>query len=375
MKSFLSLFYTRPAKTIYLIIIMILAYFVGEYQVNYFKYFSEDKASFINALAQIDSFEYEKSYYFHNTVTDTAEAMVELAMEYPDTFSGKKSKDELMIYYDSIGDKSFAKNLEVLGRVDGLEFAVVNHTKAKVYSNIKEINGLRSGEDIRKYFGESGKNLLIARSCKNPYFATSTYIDFAEDIRDCAEQYADNFDLYIRFGSSEQFDATAQQCRELHFEMRKKIEKLNDTVAICIGCIVAITLLQLIVTGKQEPGGKTYLSLTNKIPVDLFTAINILVLYCIMALYRTSATVVINHGMELETLWFMRSEEFYISRTKYCAMIFICILINYLCVVKRAYKTGTILTNTYMYPAIKRFIKKTKKDKVKEDTEAGTENP
>ncbi len=369
MKGFLTVFYTRPAKAIYLLIIVILSYFVGEYQVKYFEYFSADKESFINSAAQVDSYDYETSYYFRNTVNNTIEAVVELTMEYPVVFSGEKSEEELMIYFDGIGDRSFAKSIEVLKSVDGLSFAVVNHSKGKVYSSIKEINGVSSGEDIRKYFGESGKNLLVARSCKNPYFATNSYIDFAENIRDCADEYPDNFDLYIRFGSIEQFDSAAEKCRQLHFEMRSKIEKLNNTVAALVICIIAVALLMLIVTGKQEPGGKTYHTAMNRIPNDLLVIIYCIVLHCIIALYRTSATVVINHGMELDTLWFMRSEEFYISRTKYCAIIFICIIINLVCVLKRSYKTGTLLTNTYSYPVISNLLKRLKRKSAEEDKE------
>ena len=372
MKGFLTVFYTRPAKTVYLVVIIILSYFVGDCQVNYFEYFSADKESFINAIAQADSFDYTSSYYFKNTVKNTVESIVKLTMEHPEAFSGEKTEEELTYYFESIGDRAFAKNIEVLKEVKGLSFAVVNHSKGRVYSSLKEINGADSGVSVRKYFGESGENLLIARSCRNPYFATNSFIEFAENIRDCAKVYPDNFDLYIRFGTSDDLNSTAEECRQLHFEMRSKIEKLNDTVGIYIGCIALVALLMLIVTGKQEPKGKTYLTAMNRIPNDLLIVMYVVVIHCRVALYRTSATVIINHGMELETLWFMRSEEFYISRTKYCVMIFIYTVVNLLCVLKRAYKTGTLLSNSYTYPLLSNLIKRIGKsgdEKAAEKTE------
>lgn len=367
MKGFLTLFYTRPAKTFYLIIILVLSFLVGECQVRYFEHFSSDRESFINAITQIDSFEYEKSYFFRNTVTNAIEGVVELAMEYPQAFEQGTTADELISYFDSIGDKKLPDIIRSLKDIKGFRFAVVDHGKGVVYSNIPEINGADSGENVRKSFGEPGKNLLVARSCKNPYFAKNNYIDFADPIRDCAAKYQDNFDLYIRFGSLEEFDERAEVCRQKHFEMRSKIEKLNDSVAICLVSVVLVMLVMLIVTGKHEPKGKTYLTAMNRIPGDLLVVIYAIVLYCIVALYRTSATVVINHGMELDTLWFMRSEEFYISRIKYCVVIIICVVVNLMCVLKRSYKTGILLSNTYLYPLIKNFIKRYSKKKPKEE--------
>ena len=356
MKGFLMLFYTRPAKTVYLIIVLVLSFFVGECHVNYFECFSSDRESFINAVSQIDSFNYEESYYFENTVKEAIEGVVELATGYPEAFESDKTDEELLSYYNSIGDKSFPDIIGKLKDIKGFHFAVVDHSKNIIYSNIDEINLSDSGKDIRSFFGESGKNLLIARSCKNPYFATSSYIEFAEFIRDCAKTHKNDFDLYIRFGSVEDYNARAEECRQMHFKMRSEIEKLNNTVAVYIGFIALITLIMLIVTGKHEPKGKTYLTAMNRIPGDLLIIIHFLVLYCIATLYRTAATVIINHGMELDTFWFMHSENFYITRIKYCVMIFICVLINLLCVLKRSYKTGTILENTYVYPLVKNFI-------------------
>lgn len=369
MKAFLTVFFTRPAKAVYIVIILVLSFFVGECQVRYFEYFTTDKESFINAVTQVDSFDYGTSYYFKNTVINTVEAVVKLTMEYPEIFSGEKSEEELTVYFESIGDRAFIQVMEALRKVRGLSFAVVNHSEGIIYSSVKHINGLDSGVDIRKYFGDSGDNLLIARSCKNPYFATNSFIGFAEDIRDCASEYTDNFDIYIMFGTTESFNSTAEECRKLHFEMRTKIEKLNDTIGLYIGCIAAVTLLLLVVTGKLEPKGKTYLTAMNRIPNDLLAVIYALVLNSIVALYRTAVTVIINHGMELETLWFMRSEEFYMSRIKYCVIIFICTVVSLLCVLKRSYKTGTLLSNTYIYPLLSNFVGRFKKSKDTDVTE------
>lgn len=366
MKSFLTIFYTRPAKTVYLAIILILSLFVGECQMKYFEYMSSDKASFINAISQLDSYKYETSYYFRNTVNNAVNGVVKLSMDYTEVFEQDKTEEELLSFYDSIGDRSFLQIIEQLKEIEGFSFAVLNHDNNIIYSNIEEINCADSVTEIRKYFGDSGKNLLIARNCKNPYFATNSFIDFAEMIRDSAAEYDADFDLYIRFGSTEQFDATAEKCRQLHFEMREKIEELNNTIAVYVAVIAVIALVMLVVTGKHEPKGKTYLTPINRIPNDLIVIIYSIVLTCIVDLYRTSVSVVINYGMELDALWFMRSEDFYISRIKYCVIIFICVTVNLSCVLKRAYKTGTLLTNTYVYPVFVNLKTHLSKNKPKE---------
>ncbi len=352
MKNFLNLFYTRPAKAVYILIFLFLALLIGEYQIGYFSLFSEDKESFINAMTQMDSFDYENSYYFTNTVKNSIDDVITLSMDYKEVFENgdnKKSIDELLDYYRDIGDHTFLKIYENLSKMSGFKFALINYGDSKVYSNIDELNIDGTEEEIKKVFSQQGKTLLIARSCKNPYFATNAFIDFAEHIRSCAGKYEDNFDLYIYFGSVESFEMDELKYEQLHFKMRNRIEKLNDQLIVCIAFVVFIGAVILSVSGKLEPNGKTYATVMNKIPNDLMLLICAIVIYCLSTLYRLAVFMLINHGSELDEFWFTPHEDFYIGRIRVCIVIIMCVILNLLCVLKRSYKMGNLVENTYLY--------------------------
>jgi len=361
MKNFPSLFFTVPAKIVYSVMLVILAWLIGECQICYFDYYAEDSESFINAMSQIDSFNYETSRYFKNTVRSTVDDVIKLSMDYPEVFEGEADASKILSYYNSIGDSSFAEIYRNLSNIKGFRFALVNHAKRRIYSNISEINQKSSSTKVREHFGQEGPNLLIARSCHNPYFATDTFIDFAEDIRETAQKYADDFDLYISFGTEESFEEARKHCEELHFSMRRKIEKLNDTVAVYGAATVLVILLLMTVTGKQEPKGKTYPTVMNRLPTDLIILLYSIVLLSQSSLYRTAISMIMSHGNELDEFWFTHSRDFYTGRVKLCIVLFICGATNLLGILKRQYKMGLLLKNSYIY----NFIENIKKMKDK----------
>lgn len=364
MKSFRSLFFTVPAKVFYSVILTVLALLIGECQIAYFDYYADDSTSFMNAMSQIDSFNYETSRYFKTMVRTTVNDVVKLAMDYPTVFESDADTAELLSHYNSIGDSSFSKIYNNLSSIKSLRFALVNHEKRIIYSNIAQINQKSSAVNIREHFGKEGANLLIARSCRNPYFATdSLFIDFAEDIRETAQKYDNDFDLYIRFGTEESFEENRRHCEELHFAMRRKIEKLNDAVALCITATVLVILLLMTVTGKQEPKGKTYPTVMNRLPNDLIILLYGIVLLCLSSLYRTAISMIMSHGNELDEFWFTHSRDFYTNRVKFCIVLFICIATNLLGILKRQYKMGLLFKNSYIYS----FIENKKKMKEKSD--------
>lgn len=365
LKNLRKIFYTYPVRVLLFVMLFILTFITAEYQVKYFNHFNQDNHSFINSMRQGDSFNYETSYYFTNTVVNTVDSLVTLCMEYDKIFTEPSPKEQLLEYYRSIGDKKFQEIYKLLSTMRGFTFALVNHDRGIIYSNISEINGKDNSENVRKHFGEQGKNLLIARSCKSPTFETDTFINYGEFIRKCANDYGENFDLYVRFGDENSFNENAARCKEEHFAMRRTIEKLNDTVIFYFALTVLVSAIILSVTGKHEPDGKTYLTNINHIPNDLLFVIYGLVLISIASLYRTSAYMLINHGTELDEFWFTKSEDFYINRIKFCYMIFVFILVNLMCILKRSYKTNTLFTNTYIYPFLlnmKVLLKKRKSD-------------
>lgn len=366
MKNLRSLFFTGPAKILYSILLFVLSLLIAESNVNYFLFYVEDNESFINAVTQIDSFDYQTSHYFKNTVRKTVDNVIQLSMEYQEVFEVDASVEELLNRYADIGDKRFSRIYEDLVAMHGFQFAVVNHSNRKIYSNIEQINGKNSSTNIRKYFGQYENTLLIARSCKNPYFATDTYIDFAEYIRECAKAYEDDFDLYISFGPQESFEKKAENYKELHFAMREKIEKLNNKIAIHFAVLIGLIVVALIVTGKQEPKGKTYCTTINRLPNDLLGLLYGIVLVCLSSLYRTAASMLISHGNELDEFWFTHSQKFYADRIKFCVVLFICAATNLLCIFKRQYKTGLLLKNTYIY----NFILSIRKNKNPDDSES-----
>ncbi len=362
MKNFRSLFFTIPAKIIYSVILVILACLIGECQTRYFDYYAEDSTSFLNVMTQIDSFNYETSRYFKNTVETTVEDVVRLSMVYPEFFEKGADEKELVNYYNSIGDSSFSEIYRNLSSMKGFRFALVNHGKRKIFSNIDEINGKSSATNVRKYFGKTGADLLVARSCQNPYFSTdSLFIDFAEDIRETAQKYEDDFDLYISFGNEESLKETRKHCEELHFAMRKKIEKLNNYVAVYSALTLFVIFILMTVTGKQEPKGKTCPTVMNRLPNDLILLLYSIVLLCLSSLYRTAISMLMSHGNELDEFWFTHSRDFYSNRVKFCIVLFICVATNLLGILKRQYKMGLLFKNSYIYD----FIKNKKKTKEK----------
>ena len=349
MKSLRSLFFTLPAKAFFSLVLFIFSILVADCQVSYFSLFTEDNQSFVNAMSQVDSFNYEKSHYFKNTVRFSIESVIKLSMEYDEVFQKNIDIQEFISYYNSIGDSSFKEIYEKLSGIKGFSFALVNHTKRKIYSNISEINGADSGTNVRNYFGASGRHLLIARSCQNPYFATDYFIEYAEQIRRLAKKYDDSFDLYISFGTEESFSEAEKHYEELHFNMRRRIEKLNDTVLVYLAATVFIIAILLTVTGKHEPKGKTYPTVMNRLPNDLIVLMYCIVLVCLSSLYRTATSMIMTHGDKLGELWFTHSFEFYSDRVKFCIVFFICIATNLLCILKRQHRMGLLFKNTYIY--------------------------
>lgn len=362
MKRFLSFFYTVPIKIIMVVTLFVISVFIGKCQVRYLTLFNEDNESFVNAMAQIDSFNYESSRYFKNTVKNTVENVVLVSMKYEEIFQKDISAEDFLAYCSSIGDTTFPKVYSQLKNMKGLRFALVNLDNHHIYSNIDEINGKASTTDIRNYFGEVDKTLMIARNCKNPYFATNFYIDFADMIRNCAKNYEDDFDLYISFGSESDFSEREEYCRQLHFDMRERIEDLNNTVAFLLVTLLFNITIIVTVTGKIEPGGKTYPSVMNRLPNDLLLIIYTIVLGCISSLYRTTITMITTHGTELDEFWFTHSETFYNNRTTLCVVIFICAATDIICILKRQYKMGKLFKNTLLYDFVLSISKKHKPD-------------
>lgn len=355
MKSFRSLFFTMPAKGIFCLLLFVLSLLFSECSVRYFALYSTDRISFVNATVQLDNFDYESSYYFKNTVENTLDNVIKLCFEYEEIFDGTKSSDELLKHFAAIGDSSFTEIYRTLSSMEGFHFALINRSKQKIYSDISEINGAPSSTDIKSFFAGDGKNQLFVHNCQNPYFATDSFISFAEFIRKKAAAYEDNFDIYITFGSEESFAATAENCEKLHNDMRSRIEKQNNAALICIVCLVLVALIMVTVTGKQEPGGKTYPTQINKLPNDLIALLYGIVLICQISLYRTASSMLLSHGNELDTFWFTHSNTFYTTRIRFCIVVFICAAVNLICILKRQYKMGLLIKNTYIYQVIKRF--------------------
>lgn len=365
MKSFRSLFFTMPAKGLFFLMLFAVSLLFSECNIGYFSLYSEDRESFINAITQVDSFNYETSYYFKNTVENTIEDVTELVFDYEEIFDGKLTSQEVLKHFASIGDSTFADIYQNLSKMNGLHFALVNHDKDKIYSDIKQINGAPAGSDIKKYFGGEGKNQLIVHSCHNPYFVTDNFIPFAEHIRSVAKKYEDSFDIYITFGTTQSFAETEKSCEQLHINMRNRIEKLNDTSLVCMAVIILIAATLLTVTGKQEPKGKTYPTVVNRLPNDLIVLLYGIVLVCEISLYRTTSLMLISHGNELNEFWFTHSKEFYITRMRFCIVVFIYAAVNLLCILKRQYKMGLLIKNSYIYSFYKTLKnrKKTKKNR------------
>lgn len=362
MKSFFSIFFTMPVKGFFFISIFVLSLFFSQCSIDYFSLYSKDRDSFVNVITQGDSFNYESSHYFKRTVETTVEEIMELCFEYEEIFDGSKNENSLLSHFGNIGDLHFAEIHNHLSSMEGFHFALVNHTKGKIYSDIQDLNGTYSIKSVKRFFSSQGPNQFTVHTCQNPYFATNNFISFAEFIRKTAAEYEDSFDLYITFGSEEYFNQTKNECEQLHKAMRQRMEKLNNTALIYVLAIALAAAAMLCVTGKQEPGGKTYPTVINKLPNDFIALLYGIVLVCQISLYRTTLSMLISHGNELDTFWFTHSSNFYVTRVRFCTVVFICAATNLLCILKREYKMGLLIKNTYIYSIVTMLKNKKKSD-------------
>ena len=71
------------------------------------------------------------------------------------------------------------------------------------------------------------------------------------------------------------------------------------------------------------------------------------------ALYENSLYMALR--TDTYDIWFSFSAEFYILRSYIAMLVNVCILLSIGCTLKRQYRLGTLLTNTYIYQI---FLKK-----------------
>lgn len=266
-------------------------------------------------------------------------------------------KDDFLDQYRRLVDDSYRETAEYLDSLKGVKYAVVNHKTDTIVSNIEEIDKKSNGTSIRSYFGNNDETLLIVRNAQNPFFEAGTMSDYVDHVNECAQNYKEDFDLYISFGDDFSFRNDVSYYENLHNQMYKKVVTHFSNMMILIAFAFIVVVLIFTLSGKSEKGGKIIPSTLDKLPNDIHLVLNSILYLSLSALYENSMYMLLRSS-DIETdYWLVFSPDFYATRANLCFVLIIYNIVAVICAVKRQYILGTIFTNTYIYKLISGFKK------------------
>lgn len=305
------------------------------------------------------------SGYVELTETENKENGVEIdGKYYIQTVNEKKifssyneHKDEFLDQYRRLIDDSYRETAEYIDSLKGVRYAVVNHKTDKIISNIDEIDQKSSGTSIRSCFGNNDKTLLIVRNAKNPCYESGTMSDYVDYVSECAQSYSEDFDLYLSFGDDFVFRNEISHYEKLHNEMYGKVISLFGDIIFFIGITLIVAIALFIVTGRSEKGGKIIPATLDRLPNDIRLILNLIIYVSLSALYENSVYMLLRSARTDGDYWLGISPEFYAIRANASFVIIICVIVATICTIKRQYKLGTLLTNTYIFNLINGFKK------------------
>lgn len=340
MKNIANLFYTVWSKIIIVLLIMFCMLQTGISFAATTVMYRDNPLAVKNVLQQWDSYDYKTSEFLNFGIETAIDSILQYSLYYRrDTVSD----DQFIVN----ADDNYQNIIALLDSFDNFSYAVVNHTTNRIISNIPEINYTSSSADVRSHFPLACDTLLIIRDAHNPYYENGTITKYTQYISKLAESYSDNFDLYIDFGENFSFIANASEFEESHNETLSRLSVKTRLAAVYIAVSTALFLILIMVTGKQEVGGKIYPGLSDTLANDLKLILFTLVIIAMGALYQNS----LHMALRAETLdlFLPYSSDFYIFRSYVSLMLESCIIIALCCTLKRQYKLGTLFTNTYIY--------------------------
>ena len=340
MNRFLNLFYTMWSKIIIVFILLGLMLGAGMCFAQTIVLYRENDTALRNVYAQWDSYDYESSLY----LSDSVEEAINIVMEYALYYHHDVTDDSQMIVN---ADDNYKAICRKISEYKDFQFAVVNHSTGKIISDLKAINRKDVGVDVRRHFKGNEENMIIIRDVHNPCFESGTMTDYTEYVRDAAEAYEDDFDIYIYFGDGFAFARDLENYEELHNSFLSRVINLTRMSVFYIVAAALLTAVLIIVSGKTEPGGKVYPGLSDRLPNDLKLLLYLVVISSMVTLYKNSVYMALR--ADYYDVWFSFSAEFYIFRTYLVILINACILLSAFCTIKRQYRLGTLFTNSYIY--------------------------
>ena len=340
MKKFGNLLYTVISKTIIVLLLLFFSWQTSICLAENTVLYRENSTALKNVYHQWDNYDYKTSIYLHDAIEEAIKCVIEYSLYYH-----RDITDDNQTIVNADDNYKFIKGK--ISSYDNFTFAVVNHQTGRIVSNIEEINYKSSGLAIRSYFSDSGDHLIIIRDSHNPYYENGTITEYTEYVRELANTYDDNFDLYIYFGEGFSFDSCRDNYEKIHNSYLSRVKSGIFLSCVFIVIMGLLFLLLLLVTGKNEPGGKTYPGLSDRLPNDLKFLLYIVVLLSMGALYENSLYMAIR--ADSYDSWLTYSSNFYIVRSYVSVLVNVCIIMSAGCTVKRQYKLGTLITNTYIY--------------------------
>lgn len=346
MKRFLNLFYTMWSKVIIVIILLALMLGASMCFAETTVLYRENDTALKNVYIQWENYNYETSVYLRHSIEEAIDIVTEYSLYYH-----RDITDDSQVIKNA--DDNYKIIKQKLSMYKDFHYAVVNYSSGRIVSDIEALRYKDIGEDVRSFFKGSEENMLIIRDAHNPYFESGTMTDYTEYVKSVAKSYEDNFDLYIYFGEDFSFAAELQDYEKLHNSFLTRVRYVTVMSAVLIIASTLFFIVLLIVSGKTEPGGKVYQGLSDRLPNDLKLLLYVIVIASMTALYENSLYMALR--TDTYDVWFSLSAEFYILRSYIAMLVNVCILLSIGCTLKRQYRLGTLLTNTYIYQI---FLKK-----------------
>lgn len=346
MKKILNLFYTMWSKIIIVSVLLMLMFGTGKCLSETTVLYRENETAIKNVFAQWDNYDYSTSVY----LSDAIEEAIDIVMEYSLYYKRDITDDSQVIVS---ADDNYKLITEKLSQYKDFDFAVVNHSTGRVVSDIEAIKYKDTGIDVRSCFKGSEKYMLIIRDAHNPCFENGTITDYTEYVRQSAEDYSDDFDIYIYFGEEFAFASELQEYENLHDKFLSRVQNVTLMSIIYILASAVFFIILILVSGKTEPGGKVYPGLSDRLPNDMKFFLYAVVLASMASLHQNSLYMAVR--TDAYDMWFSFPAEFYIFRSHIAILINVCIILSVGCTIKRQYRLGTLFTNTYIYQL---FVKK-----------------
>lgn len=339
MKRIPNIFYTLWAKIVVVLLILFFMLQTSIYFADTTVMYRENDTAVKNVFSQWENYDFETSEYLKEEISTAIDCVLQFSLYYRrDTLSDSQTIVNADDNYREITSK--------LDSYENLTYALVNHSTNRVISNIPDISYMESSVNVREHFPTSTDNLLIVRDAHNPYYENGTMTEYNDYISTLAQSYDDSFDLYMHFGEDFSF-VDAETFRQTHTATLERVENSTTMSLVYLAVAAVLFVFLLTVAGRNESHGKIYPGISDGMANDAKLALYLIVILSMAALYENSLYMALK--ADNMNLIITSSSQFYIIRSYVAMLINSSIIMALCCTIKRQYKLGTLLTNTYIY--------------------------